>query len=102
MGKGERSNTHNIRQLRLSNQVLRLGSNKLLLQHHQPRALGLFGLELCNLLGDLGLAVAARLHALLRVTDRLEGTPAVVQRMRVVVLLLAYLREDHADLVADV
>ena len=94
--------THNVSQLRLGDQVLGLGPNELLLQDDQPGALGLLGLELGDLVGDLALALAAGLDALLRVADRLEHAAAVVQRVGVAVLLLAQLREQHADLVADV
>ena len=86
----------------LSNQVLRLGPDKLLLQNDEPSALGLLALELSNLVGDLGLAVTAGLDALLRVADLLEHAAALVEGVGVRVLLLAQLAQHHAHLVADV
>lgn len=93
---------YNVRQLRLRNQILSLGPNELLLQHHQFSTLRLLHLELLNLVGNLALRVSAGLYALLRVTNRLEYAPRVVQRMRISVLLLTHLAHDHAHLVREV
>lgn len=86
----------------LGNQILRLGPDKLLLKNNQPGALRLLGLDLGNLIGDLALSVTAGLDALLGVADLLHDAPGIIQRVGVVVLLLADLAEDDADLVADV
>lgn len=94
--------THNIRQLGLGDQILRLSPDELLLEHNQPGALGLLGLQLGNLVRDLALPVAAGLDALLGVADLLHDAAGVVEGVGVVVLLLADLAEDDADLVADV
>lgn len=94
--------THDIRQLSLGNQVLRLGPDELLLKDDKPGALGLLGLDLGDLIRDLALPVAAGLDALLGVADLLHGPARVVEGVGVVVLLLADLAEDDADLVADV
>lgn len=94
--------THNIRQLRLSNQVLRLCPHELLLQRYQLRALRLFALQPRNLIGDLPLPIATRLHALLRVPNLLQQAARIVYGMRIVVLLLPHLRQHDTDLVADI
>jgi len=47
-------------------------------------------------------AVSARLHALLGVADRLEHGAALVERVRIVVLLLAQLRQHNAHFITDV
>lgn len=94
--------THDIRQLGLCDQVLRLGPDELLLEDDEPGALGLLGLDLCDLVGDLALPIAAGLDALLGVADLLHDAAGVVEGVGVVVLLLADLAEDDADLVADV
>lgn len=94
--------THDIRQLGLSHQVLRLSPDELLLEDHEPGALGLLGLDLGDLVRDLALPVAAGLDALLGVADLLHAPAGVVEGVGVVVLLLADLADDDADLVADV
>jgi hypothetical protein len=94
--------THDIRQLCFGNQILRLGPDKLLLEDDKPSALRLLGLELRDLIRDLALPVAAGLDALFRVADLLHDPTGIVECVGVVVLLLADLAEDDADLVADV
>lgn len=93
---------YDIRQLGFGNQVLCLGADKLLLKDHESRTLGLLHLELGNLVGNLILAIAARLHALLRVANVLQNTPGVVQRVSILLLLLAKLAQDDANLVRNV
>lgn len=99
---GIRDTTYNIRQLRLGDQVLRLGPDQLLLQHGQFGALGLLVLEPGDLFRDLPLVLAAGVDALLRVPDGLEQAARVVEGVGVRVLLLAELRDDDAHFVADV
>lgn len=97
-----RSASYDIRQLSFGDQVLCLGADKLLLKDHEPRALGLLQLELGNLVGNLILAITARLHTLLRVANVLQNTACIVQRVSILFLLLAKLAQDDADLVRDV
>lgn len=54
---GERcwGSTHNIGQLRLGDEILGLGTDKLLLEDREPGTLGLLDLELLDLVGNLGL-----------------------------------------------
>ena len=94
--------TYNVRQLRLSDQILRLRPDKLLLEHGNLRALGLLVLELGDLVHDLLLAVPARLHAALHVADLLQHTPVVLQVLREAIFLLPELAQEHAQLVRDV
>lgn len=94
--------TYNVRQLRLGHQVLSLSPDQFLLQRHKLCAFRLLALQLGNLVGNLPLPVAARLHALLCIPDLLQNAAAVVDGMRKRVLLLAHLGHDDADLVADV
>ncbi|KAF4512605.1 hypothetical protein G6O67_001722 [Ophiocordyceps sinensis] len=103
LGRGRLTDaTYDIGQLRLGHQVLSLGPNKLLLQDDQLGALGLLALELGDLVGNLDLAVAARLDALFCVANRLEAAAGLVEGVRVRVLLLAHLAQDDANLVRDV
>lgn len=70
--------TYDIGQLGLSDQVLCLSPNELLLQHHNSRAVGLLQLQLLDIIGDLALSVPTRLYALLGISDRLENSARVV------------------------
>lgn len=83
----------------LGHQVLRLCSNQLLLQDHQSRVLWLLHLELVDLILNLLSVVPARLDALLRVSDRLQNRPGIIQVVCIDILLLAQLAEQHPDLV---
>lgn len=83
----------------LGHQVLCLCSNQLLLQDHQSGVLWLLHLELVDLILDLLPVVPTRLDTLLGVSDRLQHGPSVIQVVRIDVLLLAQLAEQHADLV---
>lgn len=94
--------TYDILQLSFSDQVLRLGSNELLLKHNKPGTLGLLHLQLRNVVGNLVLAVTARLDTLFGVADGFQYAPGVVEGVRILVLLLAKLAEDDAYLVRDV
>lgn len=46
--------------------------------------------------------VSARLYALLRVSDCLQDSSAIIEVMRIKVFLLAEFREQHTNLVRDV
>ena len=94
--------TYDVGKLGLSNQVPRLGAHELLLELHELGALGLLVLELLDLVGDLGFGVAAGLHAALGVADLLEQGAVVLKVLRHELLLLAQLRQQDAELVADV
>lgn len=91
--------TYDIGKLGLGHQVLRLCSNQLLLQDHQSRVLRLLHLKLVDLILDLLSVVPARLDTLLRVSDRLQDRPGIIQVVRIDVLLLAQLAEQHTNLV---
>lgn len=86
----------------LGHEIFRLGADKLLLQHDNLGALWLLHLEPLNLIDNLVLVVAARLDAPLGVPYGLEQSARVVQVVRICVLKLAHLAEDHADLVGDI
>lgn len=98
----EKGRSYNIGQLSFSNQVLCLCSDQLLLQSDQFRALGFLGLQLGDLVHELRFVVSGWLHALLGVTDGLQDSTAVIEVMRIQVLLLAKLGEQHTNLVGDV
>lgn len=92
----------NVGELGLGHQVLGLGADELLLEDHETGAVGLLGLEQGDLVGNLGLVVAAGLDALLGIADGLEHSTAVVEGVGVLVLLLANLGQNNTDLVANV
>jgi len=98
----EMMKTYDVGQLRLSDQILGLRSHQLLLQRHQSHVLRLPHLDPLDLVLNLLSIVAARLHALLRVADRLEDIPGIIEIVRIQVLLLAQLAEQDADLVGEV
>merc|ERR1711977_629334 len=87
----------NVGQLSLSNQILRLSTNKLLLQRNQLGALRLLNFQLRNLIRNLRFVVTTWLHALLRVPNRLQDRPAIIEVMRIQVLLLAQVGELSCD-----
>lgn len=109
-------------QLGLGDQGLGLGTDKLLLENDNLGRVGLLVLELSNLVGDLLLAccgrsilhnaytrtgraertVAAGLDRGLNVADALHGDAVLVVAVDVLVLELADLVEEDAELVGDV
>ena len=91
-----------VAQLGLGDQALSLGAHQLLLQHHDARAIGLLVLELGDLVRDLLLAVARRLHRRLDVADRLHRDAVLVVAVDELVLQLADLVDQHAELVGHV
>jgi len=94
--------TYDVCQLSLSDQVLGLGTDELLLQSHQSSALRLLHLGPCDLILDLSTVISAWLDALLSVTDSLQEVPGVIQVVCVKILLLANLTEKNTDLVGEV
>lgn len=95
-------NPYNIRQLSFGNQVLRFGANKFLLEHYNPSALGLLHLQFGNLVGNLIFAVSTGLNALLRIANGLQNPTGIIERMSILLLLLAKLAKNDTDLVRDV
>lgn len=95
-------NTHDIAQLCLCDEVLRLRSHELLLQRDQLRARRIFVLQFLDLVGDSHPLVARRLHGALRVPDLLEHAAVILQVLRKDVLLLTNLGQQHAEFVRDV
>ncbi len=100
--KGTQMNTYDISKLCFRNQVLRLRADQLLLQRDKFRTLRLLRLQLRNLIRDLRFMIPTRLHALLRIPDLLQHRPAIVQIMRIRILLLSELAQEDAHLVAHV
>lgn len=94
--------TYDVGQLGLSNQVLSLGTDELLLKSHQSGALRLLHLGPCDLILDLRSVVSAWLNALLGVTNGLQHGSGLVQVVRIKVLLLANLTKQNTDLVGEV
>lgn len=94
--------THNVGQLGLGHEILCFGAHELLLEGEELGTLGLLCLELGNLVGNLGLVVAARLDALFGIANLLEKRPAVVEIVCVEVFLFTHLGKQDADLVGDV
>lgn len=99
---GEGNKTYNIGQLSLGDQILRLSSDKFLLQCNQLRALWLLDLQLCNLVRDLSFVVSAGLHALLGIPDGLQDGSAIIDVVCIQILLLAQLGKKNANLVGDI
>ena len=94
--------TYDVGQLSLSNQVLRLSANQLLLKSNESRALWFLHLGLLDVILDLSTVISAWLDALLSVTDSLQEVPGVIQVVCVKILLLANLTEKNTDLVGEV
>ncbi len=94
--------TYDVSQLSLSNQVLGLSADKLLLKGDQADTLWFLHLGPLDLILDLSPVVPAWLDTLLGVADSLQDGPRVVQVVRVEVLLLANLTEENTDLVGEV
>ena len=86
----------------LGDQVLSFSTDKLLLKGHQSGALWLLHLCPCDLICDLGPVVSAWLDTLLSVANSLEDRPRLVQVVRILVLLLANLAQENANLVGEV
>lgn len=97
-----RGSTHSIGQLRLSHQILGLGSDQLLLQRDELDVLRLLDLQPGNFVGNLSLVVPTGLHALLGIADLLQDVPGIVHGVGIVILLLTHLGQDNTDFVADV
>lgn len=91
--------TYDIGELSFCNQILRLGTNKLLLQNDQFCALGLLCLQLRDLIRNLDLVISARLNALLCIPDRLQDRSAIIEVVRIEVLLLSKFRQQDANLI---
>lgn len=94
--------TYDVGQLSLSNQVLSLSANQLLLKSNESRALWFLHLGLLDVILDLSTVVSAWLDALLSVTDSLQEVSGVIQVVCVKVLLLANLTEKNTDLIGEV
>lgn len=94
--------TYGIRQLRLSNQILRLGTNKLMLQRGDTSTIRILVLELGNLISDLLTLFPRRLNRSLHIANMLQDTARVLQILRIEVFLLADLGQHDAQLVGDV
>lgn len=114
----------NVRKLGFGYQALGFGADQLLLQRDELGGFGLFVLELLDLVLDLRetsssaispsrpminmtktnllLMRPTRLHATLRIANLLQHPPTVLQPLRIQILLLRNLRQQHAQLVADV
>jgi hypothetical protein len=100
-GRVDNTATYDICELRLSNQVLGLGSDHFLLQSDNSGALWLPHLRLLDVIEDLLLVVSAGLNALLGVSDCFQKSAGVVDVMRIDVLLLAQLCENNPNLVGE-
>lgn len=91
-----------VRQLRLRNQTLRLSPDQLLLELPKLRRIGILILELLDVISDLLLVVARRLHTALSVPDALEQAARLLEVLRKEVFLLGDFGEEDAELVGDV
>lgn len=107
-----------VRQLCFSNQRLGLGTHKLLLKNNNLRRVGLFVLQLSNLVGDLLLAytlltvkhctdfdkltVTAGLDGCFDVTNALDGDTVLVIAIDILVLELTNLVNQDTELVCDI
>jgi hypothetical protein len=108
-------------QLCLGDERLGLGANQLLLENNNLGGIGLLVLELRNLVGDLLLAwrglvgvgrgqsfvgslltVAAGLDRSLNVTDTLDGNAVLIVSVNILILELANLVHQNAELVGNV
>ncbi len=91
-----------VRQLRLGDKRLGLGAHQLLLQHDDARRVGLLVFELGDLIRDLLFTIATGLHRGLDVADALDRDAVLVVPVDVLVLELANLVDEHAELVRDI
>ena len=94
--------TYDVGQLSLSNQVLSLSANQLLLKSNESRALWFLHLGLLDVILDLSTVISAWLDTLLSVTDSLQEVSGVIQVVCVKILLLANLTKKNTDLVGEV
>ena len=86
-------------QLRFGDKRFSFSANKLLLQNHNARAVGLLVLQLRNLVRNLLLAVARRLHRGFDVADRLDRNTVLVIAVDELVLELANFVDENAELI---
>jgi hypothetical protein len=86
----------------LSDQRFSFGSNKLLLQYDNARAVWLLVFELGNLVCDLLLAVAGRLDGGFNVADGFDGYAVLIIAVNKLVFEFANLVDKDTELVGNI